>query len=89
MEEDKYAIKYGKYGAYFFDQHNDTDLTLEDVLKIMLEHHNKYNNIEMMPITSGSKWMCGENVGEIQMPPRGTAWPEVLMVEDVIYSSGY
>ncbi len=30
---DRYEIKYGKFGAYFYDKDENTDMTLKDVLE--------------------------------------------------------
>jgi hypothetical protein len=47
MKTERYIVKVGKWGAYFYDTIEDHDLTLNEV-KVMLNHLNRL-------ITSGEK----------------------------------
>lgn len=35
---DRFSVKYGKFGAYFFDEHKKKELSLEDVKELLNEY---------------------------------------------------
>lgn len=82
--EERYEIRYGEYGAYFYDIDEDRDVTLEQVKHVMNDKDSGYraglemairiSNVEYKYFNDDGKLACARVTDKIDS--------EILLLED-------